>query len=76
MKSMSRVEGWNRVAIDGVNDCIAALNEIQATAMSHKTFMEMTACEGSCVNGPAIRKNRYENRIRGTVAVNHVFRRR
>ncbi len=30
----------------------------------------MTACEGSCVNGPTIRSNRYENRIRGTVAVN------
>ena len=30
----------------------------------------MTACEGSCVNGPDIRTNRYENRIRGTVKVN------
>ena len=69
VKSMSRVEGWNRVAIDGVNDCIAALNEIKHGGV-HKTFIEMTACEGSCVNGPAIRKNRYENRIRGTVAVN------
>ena len=35
-----------------------------------KVFLEMTACEGSCVNGPAIRSNRYENRIHGTVAVN------
>ena len=69
VKAMSRVEGWNRVAIDGVNDCIAALNEINHGGV-YKTFIEMTACEGSCVNGPAIRKNRYENRIRGTVAVN------
>lgn len=69
VKSMTPVVGWNRVAIDGVNDCIAALNEIRHGGV-HKTFLEMTACEGSCVNGPAIRKNRYENRIRGTVAVN------
>ena len=69
VKSMTPVKGWNRVAIDGVNDCIAALNEIRHGGV-HKTFLEMTACEGSCVNGPAIRKNRYENRIRGTVAVN------
>jgi len=69
VKSMTPVEGWNRVAIDGINDCIAALSEIRHGGVS-KTFLEMTACEGSCVNGPAIRKNRYENRIRGTVAVN------
>ena len=69
VKSMTPVKGWNRVAIDGVNDCIAALSEIRHGGVE-KTFLEMTACEGSCVNGPAIRKNRYENRIRGTVAVN------
>lgn len=69
VKSMTPVPGWNRVAIDGVNDCIAALNEIRHGGVK-KTFLEITACEGSCVNGPAIRKNRYENRIRGTVAVN------
>lgn len=69
VKSMTPVAGWNRVAVDGVNDCIAALNEIRHGDVK-KTFLEMTACEGSCVNGPAIRKNRYENRIRGTVAVN------
>ena len=69
VKSMTPVASWNRVAIDGVNDCIAALNEIRQGGV-RKTFLEMTACEGSCVNGPAIRKNRYENRINGTVAVN------
>lgn len=69
VKSMTPVPTWNRVAIDGVNDCIAALSEIRHGGVQ-KTFLEMTACEGSCVNGPAIRKSRYENRIRGTVAVN------
>lgn len=69
VKSMTRVSGWNRVSIDGVGDCIAALEEMRQEGMSH-VFLEMTACEGSCINGPVIRRNRYENRIRGTVAVN------
>ncbi len=69
VKSMSRVPGWNRVSIDGVGDCIAALEEMRQRG-ADKVFLEMTACEGSCVNGPAIRSNRYENRIHGTVAVN------
>ena len=69
VKSMSRVLGWNRVSIDGVGDCIAALEEMRQHG-ANRVFLEMTACEGSCVNGPDIRSNRYENRIHGTVAVN------
>lgn len=69
VKSFTREPGWNRVSIDGVGDCIAALEEMRQRGAS-KVFLEMTACEGSCVNGPAIRSNRYENRINGTVAVN------
>jgi len=70
VKSMTREPGWNRVSIDGVGDCIAALDEMRQSGGMKHVFLEMTACEGSCVNGPAIRSNRYENRIRGTVAVN------
>jgi len=69
VRSMTRQSGWNRVSVDGVGDCIAALDEMREGGMS-KVFIEMMACEGSCVNGPVIRSNRYENRIRGTVAVN------
>lgn len=70
VKSMGRVLGWSRVSVDGVGDCIAALDEIRQNGAS-KVFLEMTACEGSCVNGPAVRSNRYENRIRGTVRINN-----
>ena len=69
VKSMARVKGWSRVSIDGVVDCIAALEEMRQRG-ADKVFLELTACEGSCVNGPAIRSTRYENRIHGTVAVN------
>lgn len=70
VKSFTRVPGWNRVSIDGVGDCIAALDELRDGRGLSKVFLEMTACEGSCVNGPDIRTSRYENRIRGTVKVN------
>ncbi|MCQ2437844.1 MAG: 4Fe-4S binding protein [Clostridia bacterium] len=69
VKSMDRIPGWNRVSIDGVGDCLAALEEVRQGGVE-KVFLEMNACEGSCVNGPAIRSNRYEIRIRGTVRVN------
>ena len=69
VKSMTREPGWNRVSVDGVGDCIAALDEMRQGRVS-KVFLEMTACEGSCVNGPAIRRNRYENRVGGTVVIN------
>lgn len=69
VKSMTRIPGWNRVSVDGIADCMAALDELHRGNID-KVFVEMTACEGSCVNGPAIRSNRYENRVRGTVQVN------
>ena len=69
VKSMTRLPGWNRVAVDGIQDCIAALEEMRNGGFS-KVFIEMSACVGSCLNGPAIRAGRYENRISGTVAVN------
>ncbi|MBR1822273.1 MAG: 4Fe-4S binding protein [Clostridia bacterium] len=69
VKSMSKIPGWSRVSIDGVGDCISALEEMRMGNVTH-AFLEMTACEGSCINGPAIRSNRYENRIRGSIAVN------
>lgn len=68
VKAMTRQPGWSRVSIDGVGNCIAALEEMQLSGLK-KVFLEMTACDGSCVNGPAIRSNSYENRIRGTVMV-------
>ncbi len=66
--SMTRQQGWGHFTIDGVGGCMAALDEVKQSGMK-KVFLEMTACDGSCVNGPAIRSNSYENRVRGTVVV-------
>ena len=44
------------LAIDGVENCMAALREITAGKV-HKCFIEMSACVGSCVGGPVMEKN-------------------
>ena len=42
-------------ALDGVENCIAALEEISKGKI-HKCFIEMSACVGSCVGGPVMEK--------------------
>lgn len=49
-------EGYTYIAIDGVENCIAALREIENGGIKH-AFIEMSACIGSCVGGPVMEKN-------------------
>lgn len=46
---------YNYIAIDGTENCIAALKDIEAGNV-HKCFIEMSACTGSCVGGPVMEK--------------------
>lgn len=43
--------------VDGMDECLEAIKEIKEGKIHH-TFIEMSACKGSCVNGPAIEKER------------------
>ena len=66
LKTMAQeAEGYTYLAIDGVDNCIAALRDIESGKI-HKCFIEMSACKGSCIGGPAM-----ENRstIEGHLAV-------
>lgn len=45
--------GFTYLAVDGVQNCIAAIKEIEPGALKN-CFIEMNACEGACINGPAI----------------------
>ena len=57
LKTMAQnMPGYTYLALDGVDNCIAALKDILAGNI-HKCFIEMSACVGSCVNGPVMRKN-------------------
>ncbi|MBR5449137.1 MAG: 4Fe-4S binding protein [Clostridia bacterium] len=57
LKTMAQdVPGYTYIALDGVENCMAALADVEAGNI-HKCFIEMSACIGSCVNGPVMRKN-------------------
>ena len=48
-------QGYSYLAIDGVENCISALQDIE-NGNIHHCFIEMSACPGSCVGGPVIEK--------------------
>lgn len=46
---------YTYLAIDGMENCIAALKDIEAGNV-HRLFIEMSACSGSCIGGPVMEK--------------------
>ena len=56
LKTMQQdVPNYTYLAIDGVENCMKALRDIESGKV-HKCFIEMSACEGSCINGPVMEK--------------------
>ena len=56
LKTMSLdAPGFNYMALDGVQNCIDALRDIE-NGKIHKCFIEMSACVGSCIGGPVMEK--------------------
>ena len=49
-------EDYSYISIDGVDNCIRAIEDIISGEISN-CFIEMSACVGSCVCGPAVDKN-------------------
>ena len=56
------------VVVDGMNEAIAALEDLKAGKI-HDCFIEMSACEGSCVCGPVAR-NRNSSQARNSALIN------
>ncbi len=52
-----REEGIDYLSVSGVEDCIAALEEIKKGNVHH-AFLEMSSCHLSCLSGPAHVKGR------------------
>ena len=46
---------YSYMAIDGTENCIAALKDIESGNV-HNCFIEMSACAGSCIDGPIMQK--------------------
>lgn len=58
LKTMGdEVDGYTYIAIDGTENCIEALREIERGGV-HKCFIEMSACKGSCISGPVMEKTK------------------
>ena len=55
LKTMSQDTDYTYLALDGVENCIAALKDIE-NGNVHHCFIEMSACIGSCVGGPVMEK--------------------
>lgn len=67
-----RTMGCNRadyayVSVDGMENCIRIIKDIINGGLK-KCFIEMSACEGSCIGGPALDKN-HRTPLRNYLAV-------
>lgn len=49
------VGGYKYMAIDGIENCISALRDIE-NGNIHNCFIEMSSCVGSCIGGPVMEK--------------------
>ncbi len=57
IRSMDRPrKDYSYITIDGTENCIHALEDIVCGRIS-KCFIEMSACSGSCIGGPAMDKD-------------------
>ena len=69
LKTMAQNEpGYTYIALDGVENCIAALKDIESGRI-HKCFIEMSACVGSCIGGPVMEKYHRTSPIKDYITV-------
>lgn len=47
------------LSVDGINDAISVLEQIELGKLSGVSFIEITACPGGCLGGPLMAENRY-----------------
>ena len=69
LKTMAQdAPGYTYLALDGVDNCIAALKEIESGKI-HKCFIEMSACVGSCIGGPVMEKYHSSSPVRDYITI-------
>ncbi|MBE6732190.1 MAG: histidine kinase [Ruminococcaceae bacterium] len=69
LKTMAQdIPGYTYLALDGVDNCIAALKDI-IEGRIHKCFIEMSACVGSCVGGPVMEKYHRSSAVKDYIAI-------
>ncbi|MEE1321803.1 MAG: [Fe-Fe] hydrogenase large subunit C-terminal domain-containing protein [Acutalibacteraceae bacterium] len=68
LKTMNENRDYTYVAIDGVENCMAVLRDIEKGKIS-KCFIEMSSCIGSCVGGPVIEKYHHDSTVKDYLEV-------
>ena len=69
LKTMEKeISGYTYLALDGVENCIAALKDIESGKI-HKCFIEMSACVGSCIGGPVMEKYHRSSPIKDYITI-------
>ena len=69
LKTMAQdAPGYTYLAMDGVENCIAALKEIESGKI-HKCFIEMSACVGSCIGGPVMEKYHRSSPVKDYITI-------
>ena len=69
LKTMAQnVPGYSYIALDGVENCIAALKDIESGKIN-KCFIEMSACVGSCIGGPVMEKYHNTSPIKDYITI-------
>lgn len=73
LKSMSFVDtSYDAISIDGIENCVRALNDVMNGKLSN-LFIEMSACPGSCIGGPAMDKE-HRTPLLDYIAVNRYYK--
>ena len=69
LKTMAQdVTEYTYMAIDGVENCIKALEDIE-NGNVHKCFIEMSACASSCIGGPVMEKYNHASPIKDYITI-------
>ena len=69
LKTMTQENtGFTYLALDGVENCIAALKDIESGKI-HKCFIEMSACVGSCMGGPVMEKYHHTETVKDYITI-------
>ena len=53
--TMEKNPDYTYIAVDGLDKCLEVLEEVRAGSL-HRCFIELSACMGSCANGPLMPK--------------------
>ena len=69
LKTMAQENtGYTYLALDGVENCIAALKDIESGKI-HNCFIEMSACIGSCMGGPVMEKYHHTETVKDYITI-------